>query len=76
MIYRYWKIRHPQQGLVIGSPAFADLAFKVWNTADWLATMTVSHESPKAAIAKDEGKTVDLTSDEFLFWKAHTVTLR
>ena len=55
MIFRYWKLRHPEQGLAMGSPAFSDPAFQRGNPADWLATMTVSANGLKAAIAKDEG---------------------
>ncbi|KAK4691158.1 hypothetical protein P7C71_g5782, partial [Lecanoromycetidae sp. Uapishka_2] len=50
MIFRYWKLRHPEKGLAMGSPAFADPAFEGGNPADWLATMTVPQEGLKAAI--------------------------
>ncbi|KAL6713314.1 hypothetical protein ACLMJK_008779 [Lecanora helva] len=55
MIFRYWKLRHPEKGLAMGSPAFADPTFTRGNPADWLATMTVRTTGLKAAIAKDEG---------------------
>lgn len=58
MIFRYWKLRYPEQGLAMGSPDFADPAFERGIPVDWLATTTVPHESLKAAIAKDEGKMV------------------
>lgn len=59
MIFRYWKLRRPEDGLAFGSAAFADPAFQKGNPADWLATMAVPHEGLKAAIAKDEGTTID-----------------
>lgn len=58
MIFRYWKLRHPEKGLSMGSAAFADPAFEKGNAADWLATMTVPQEGLKAAIAKDQGQPV------------------
>ena len=55
MIFRYWKLRHPEKGLAMGSPTFADPAFQRGNPADWLATLTVPADGLKAALAKDEG---------------------
>ena len=56
MIFRYWKLRHPEKEVAMGSPAFADPTFQNGNPMDWLATMTVPQDGLKAAIAKDEGK--------------------
>ena len=58
MVFRYWKLRHPEQGLAIGSPLLVDPAFEKGNPADWLATMPISHSGLKAAIEKDEGSSV------------------
>ena len=55
MIFHYWKLRHPEKGLAMGSPAFADPTFTRGNPADWLATMSVPTAGLKAAIVKDEG---------------------
>ena len=55
MIFRYWKLRHPERGLAMGSPALTDAAFQKGNPADWLATLTVPAADLRAAIAKDEG---------------------
>ncbi|KAI9699561.1 MAG: hypothetical protein M1812_008422 [Candelaria pacifica] len=57
MIFRYWKLRHPERGLAMGSPKFADPAFDKGNPVDWLATTTVPKEGLKAAIVKDENNT-------------------
>ena len=55
MIFRYWKLRHPERGLAMGSSALSDPVFQSGNPADWLATLTVPTTGLKAAIAKDEG---------------------
>lgn len=57
MIFRYWKLRHPEKGLAMGSSNFADPAFEKGNPMDWLATTTVPKDGLKAAIAKDEHST-------------------
>ena len=59
MIFRYWKLRHPEKGLAMGSPALTDPAFLKGNPADWLATMTVPADGLKAALVKDENNTTD-----------------
>lgn len=55
MIFRYWKLRHPEKGLAMGSPALTDPAFRKGNPVDWLATLTVPADGLRAALAKDEG---------------------
>ena len=55
MIHRYWKLRHPEKHLAMGSPAFTDPAFEKGYPIDWLATTTVPHAALKSAIEKDEG---------------------
>ncbi|MCJ1314524.1 hypothetical protein MMC25_008206 [Agyrium rufum] len=59
MIFRYWKLRHPEKGLAMGSPGFADPTFANGNPADWLATMPIPMAGLKAALEKDEGKAID-----------------
>lgn len=58
MVFRYWKLRHPEKGLAMGSARFADPAYEKGNPVDWLATMAVPHSGLKAAIAKDEHNSV------------------
>ena len=67
MIFRYWKLRHPEKGLAMGSPALTDPAFQGGNPADWLATLTVPAQGLKAAIAKDEG--IPIVSDDHVLVK-------
>ena len=59
LLFRYWKLRHPEKGLAMGSPAFADPAFERGNPLDWVVTLPVPLEGLKAAIEADEGKAVD-----------------
>ena len=61
MIFRYWKLRHPEQGLAMGSSALSDPVFQGGNPADWLATLSVPTSGLQAAIAKDEGTLVSHT---------------
>ena len=65
MIFRYWKLRHPEKGLAIGSPALMDPVFQRGNPADWLATMTVPATGLQAAIAKDQ-ETSEVDDDHVL----------
>ena len=67
MIFRYWKLRHPEKGLAMGSPALTDPAFQRGNPADWLATLTVPAQGLKAAIAKDE--CIPIVSDNHVLVK-------
>ncbi|KAI4090566.1 MAG: hypothetical protein L6R37_007863 [Teloschistes peruensis] len=53
MIFRYWKLRHSENGLAMGSPKFADPAFEKGNPVDWIATMAVPEDGLQAAIATD-----------------------
>ena len=59
ILFRYWKLRYPEKGLAMGSPAFADPAFERGNPLDWVVTMPVPLEGLKAAIEADEGNAVD-----------------
>jgi len=67
MIFRYWKLRHPEKDLAMGSPTLAHPVFQRGNPADWLATMTVPAAGLKAAVAKDEHRNIsDVTDDHTL----------
>ncbi|KAL9579653.1 MAG: hypothetical protein Q9212_004980 [Teloschistes hypoglaucus] len=54
MIFRYWKLRHPERGLAMASPDFADPAFEKGNPVDCIAAMTVPEDGLRAAIATDK----------------------
>ncbi|KAI9695825.1 MAG: hypothetical protein M1820_008380 [Bogoriella megaspora] len=66
MVFRYWKLHHPEHGLAIGSPLMVDPAFAKGNPADWLATMPIPHSGLKAAIERDESASV---SDDHVLLK-------
>jgi choline dehydrogenase-like flavoprotein len=58
LFYRYWKLRHPELGLALGSPKFAGPNFEKGGPIDFLVRAPVASEGLRAAIAKDEGKDV------------------
>ncbi|KAF2875852.1 glucose dehydrogenase [Massariosphaeria phaeospora] len=74
-VCQWWKLRHPEQGLAIGSPKWQDPGFFVGLPCDWIATQRVPEEPLRAALKKDAGgKPVDdsaLLSPKV----AHTETL-
>ena len=67
MIFRYWKLRHPENGLAMGSTALTDPAFQKGNPADWLATLPVPAEGLRAALSYDEG--MSSVSDDHVLLK-------
>ena len=58
MLFRYWKLRHPEKGLATGSPLFTGPNFEKGGPVDWLVTTSIPHAPLKAAIEKDEGKPI------------------
>ena len=58
-ICRYWKLRHPEKGLALGSPILHDPVFRKGFPTDWLSNMSVPSDGLKAATTKDEGKGVE-----------------
>jgi choline dehydrogenase-like flavoprotein len=59
MMFRYWKLRHPEQGLSFGSPLFKGENYEKGGPVDWLVTAPISTAPLKAAIEKDEGPVSD-----------------
>ncbi|KNG48598.1 putative glucose dehydrogenase [Stemphylium lycopersici] len=55
MMYRYWKLRHPEKGLAIGSPLFGGPNYEKGGPVDFLVRAPVSTAPLKSAIEKDEG---------------------
>ena len=55
-VAQWWKLRHPEAGLSLGSPKFSSPAFAKGAPMDWIVTQTVSREGLKKALAQDEGK--------------------
>ncbi|OCL02395.1 GMC oxidoreductase [Glonium stellatum] len=60
MFFRYWKLRHPERGLALGSPLFNDPAYVKGGPLDWIVTSPVPISGLKVALEKDEDKPVPL----------------
>ncbi|KAF2651475.1 GMC oxidoreductase [Lophiostoma macrostomum CBS 122681] len=56
MLFRYWKLRHPEKGLALGSPLFGGPGsnYEKGGPMDWLVTSPIPTAPLKAAIEKDE----------------------
>lgn len=59
LMYRYWKLRHPEKGVALGSPKFTGLNYDKGGPADFLVTAPIPIKPLKAAIEKDEGPVSD-----------------
>lgn len=62
LMYRYWKLRHPERGLALGSPAFAGENFDKGGPLDFLARAPLSTPGLRAALQKDQG--TEVVSDD------------
>ena len=56
LLFRYWKLRNPEQGLALGSPLFGGPNYEKGGPVDWLVTTSIPKEPLKAALEKDEGE--------------------
>jgi len=59
MLYRYWKLRHPEQGLAVGSPLFGGPNYDKGGPVDFLVRAPIPTNPLKSAIEKDEGPVSD-----------------
>lgn len=59
MVFRYWKLRHPEEGLSLGSPLFVGENYEKGGPVDWLVTTPIPTAPLKSAIEKDEGPISD-----------------
>ncbi|PIG79285.1 hypothetical protein AARAC_004265 [Aspergillus arachidicola] len=50
---RWWKLRHPEQGLSIGTPLWSDPAYALGLPADWNATVQAPREVLVEALKAD-----------------------
>lgn len=55
LMFRYWKLRHPEKGLSFGSPLFTGPNYEKGGPVDWLVTAPIPTIALKAAIETDEG---------------------
>lgn len=53
MVFRYWKLRHPEKGLALGSPLFQGPNYEKGGPGDWIATTSVSTAGYKSALERD-----------------------
>lgn len=44
----YWKLKHPEQGLAIGSPTFMKPGFEKGNPIDWIVTSSIADTTQAA----------------------------
>ncbi|KAL9024127.1 MAG: hypothetical protein Q9196_006741 [Gyalolechia fulgens] len=58
LLAQWWKLRHPQAGLALGSPGFMKPAYAKGTPLDWVVTQSVPQEGLKGALAND-GDTVE-----------------
>ncbi|OBT48310.1 hypothetical protein VE00_01255 [Pseudogymnoascus sp. WSF 3629] len=59
MLFRYWKLRHPEKGLSIGSLLFGGPNYEKGGPVDWLVTAPIPTAPLMAALEKDEGQVSD-----------------
>jgi choline dehydrogenase-like flavoprotein len=62
MLFRYWKLRHPEQGLALGSPKYGGPNYEKGGPVDWLVTAPIPAPPYKAALEKDMGSVSDSNS--------------
>jgi choline dehydrogenase-like flavoprotein len=59
-VNQFWKLKHPEQGLAVGTPLWSDPAYGFGVPNDFLITTSVPHQSIKSALEKD-GNTKSLS---------------
>ncbi|TVY73182.1 Oxygen-dependent choline dehydrogenase [Lachnellula suecica] len=59
MMFRYWKLRHPEKGLALGASSFNGPNYDKGGPVDWLVTAPISTAPLKEALEKDEGPVPD-----------------
>lgn len=56
--YQFWKLKHPEQNLVLGSPnpVFQQPAFAMGVPIDWIVSTDVPHDGLAQALEKDQAE--------------------
>ena len=54
-LFRYWKLKHPEKGLALGSPSFGGPNYELGGPVDFLVRAPIPTEPLKAAIEEDDG---------------------
>lgn len=52
-LHMFWKLKYPEMGLALGTPLWADPAYRLGLPNDFLATTSVSSDLLQAALEKD-----------------------
>ncbi|KAL8882350.1 MAG: hypothetical protein Q9198_000638 [Flavoplaca austrocitrina] len=58
-LHQAWKLKHPERGLALGSPAFNDPAYMLGYPVEWIATDAVSSHVIEQALIEDAGTQSD-----------------
>jgi choline dehydrogenase-like flavoprotein len=58
-LFRYWKLRHPDRGLSLGSPRFGGSNYEKGGPVDFLVRAPLPTAPLRLAIQEDEGSTMD-----------------
>lgn len=70
-VAQWWKLRHPEAGLAVGSPGFNNPKFFSGHPMDWIITQTVPREGLKGTLEMDSGKNED-SNPLIASMRAHT----
>ncbi|KAI4086888.1 MAG: hypothetical protein LQ344_007189 [Seirophora lacunosa] len=54
-LHQAWKLKHPERGLALGSPAFSDPAYMLGYPVEWIATDAVPSHLLEPALIEDAG---------------------
>ncbi|KAI4117591.1 MAG: hypothetical protein LQ345_002222 [Seirophora villosa] len=54
-LHQAWKLKHPERGLALGSPAFSDPAYMLGYPVEWIATDAVPSHVLEPALMEDAG---------------------
>lgn len=58
-MFRYWKLRNPEQGLAIGSPLFGGPNYDKGGPVDFLVRLPIAASTLRSALESDEGPVSD-----------------
>ena len=68
-VAQWWKLKHPEKGLALGSPQFNDPAFFIGTPLDWITTTGVPQEGLAQAVNIDNKSSAPangVSDDSFL----------
>ncbi|KAL8919635.1 MAG: hypothetical protein Q9208_006667 [Pyrenodesmia sp. 3 TL-2023] len=59
-LHQAWKLKHPERGLALGSPAFNDSTYMLGYPVEWIATDAVPQHVLEQALIEDAGGQPDI----------------